>query len=622
MMSSKHKKQQLRPRLDRRNAIKNIDYDAGPDDFSIPVAAWEARKSLSPSSNLKTAERVDRSDLSNGFGARVGVSDGEVKDGVELKLGDIRVSIDEDTENEVKNKLISHGGWGIRGIRPPKLTPPLVITRSIPGNTSDSGEFRDIIEARVKIGNGEEKDGAELILGGDEVRVNEQSENEVRSEFMSNDGLVIGGTTLRKLAPPPVMMRSIVWEVEEDNTEVERRMQEESEDVKKERGAGLESCSDSSNGEDGSDSVCLVGENDHTVSPNGSFRSNIMSWQKGDFLGSGSFGTVYEGFTDDGFFFAVKEVSLLDQGSQGQQSIYQLEQDDAKLYIFLELVTKGSLARLYQKYQLRDSQVSAYTRQILSGLNYLHCRNVVHRDIKCANILVDVSGSVKLADFGLAKATKLNDIKSCKGTPFWMAPEVVNRRNHGYGRAADIWSLGCTVLEMLTGQIPYSHLEGPTGHSDRGELPPIPNTLSRDAQDFILKCLQVNPDDRPTAAQLLEHPFVKKLPSTFPSPVSPHYAVNHSLALDFIIYQSLTYMRHSVTFRTTGGMVCHVWQFKGIVALGRLVSRCLDFSKVSMDSWKPSILACVSNKVMKMPSLYNMGVRLVKQSGNKLIGYS
>lgn len=57
----------------------------------------------------------------------------------------------------------------------------------------------------------------------------------------------------------------------------------------------------------------------------------------------------------------------------------------------------------------------------------------------------------------------------------------------------------------------------------RGELPPIPDTLSRDAQDFILKCLQVNPDDRPTAAQLLEHPFVKKPPSTFPSPVSPHY---------------------------------------------------------------------------------------------------
>ncbi|KAH9685974.1 protein kinase domain-containing protein [Citrus sinensis] len=271
----------------------------------------------------------------------------------------------------------------------------------------------------------------------------------------------------------------------------------------------------------------------YNVSPNGKFRRRIMSWQKGELLGSGSFGTVYEGYTDDGFFFAVKEVSLQDQGTQGKQSILQLEQeilllsrfehenivqyfgtdkDENRLFIFLELVTKGSLANLYQKYHLMDSQVSAYTRQILNGLNYLHEQNVVHRDIKCANILVDASGSVKLADFGLAKATTMNDVKSCKGTPFWMAPEVVNLKNRGYGLTADIWSLGCTVLEMLTRQPPYSHLEGMQAlfRIGKGEPPLVPNSLSRDARDFILKCLQVNPNDRPTAAQLMEHPFVKR----------------------------------------------------------------------------------------------------------------
>ncbi|XP_057803525.1 mitogen-activated protein kinase kinase kinase 1-like [Salvia miltiorrhiza] len=625
MLNSKQKRQQHhllhRPRLDRRNAIKNIDYYAGDDgggsgftspssssnsfsddhsvhktrsldllplsdrtsfrmegiegeadqifrylglnadDLSIPVAAWEARKSLSPKSEVRSARTGDRGHSTDGFGGRVRVGDGEVEDTVGVNLDDVQVGVDVDSEYEVRSKLIGSGG---QGIRPSKSAPSAAIRRSVD----------DTVAARVKYGNCEAENGTELVLDYDEVRADETSENRVC--------LGIRGCRPPTLAPPPVVMRSVVdhtsstWDIfrgfgpqdnqetespgdvishpthrVEESEEVGRRdiniKQEVSEDAgEKERGIGLESCSDSSNDERGGSSIGLIGENSYTMSPSGSFR--FTSWQKGDFLGSGSFGTVYEGFTDDGLFFAVKEVSLLDQGSQGQQSIFQLEQeisllkqfqhenivrylgtdkDDGKLYIFLELVTKGSLAKLYNKYQLWDSQVSSYTRQILSGLNYLHSRDVVHRDIKCANILVDVSGSVKLADFGLAKASKLNDIKSCKGTPYWMAPEVVNRRNHGYGRAADIWSLGCTVLEMLTGQIPYSHLEGMQAlfRIGRGELPPIPNTLSRDAQDFILKCLQVNPDNRPTAAQLLDHPFVKKSPSSFPSPASPHYAM-------------------------------------------------------------------------------------------------
>ncbi|PIN09340.1 Mitogen-activated protein kinase kinase kinase [Handroanthus impetiginosus] len=441
-----------------------------PEDFSIPVAAWEARKSLSSPSSFIASKFGNGSELLEGFSTAVSVSDWEVKDRVVVKLGDSQGSFD-----EVKS-VIRPGGWGIKGLRSPPLALLPAITQLAVNDKSDSDEVGDSFGATVKIGNGELKNQTELILDADEV-----SEKEVKNELVNTGGWEIRGTRPPKLAPPPVMMRSVVdemsstWDIfralgpqddhdlkspqedvvshsikkVEDNLPVERRYtsggQEEREDaVEKEQGDGLESCSGSLNGGQESDSVPLIRENDYNVSPNGSSLC-IKSWQKGDFLGSGSYGTVYEGFTDNGYFFAVKEVSLLDQGSQGRQSLGQLEQevsllrqfrhenivrylgtyrDDAKLYIFLELVTKGSLVEVYEKYQLRDCHVSAYTRQILNGLNYLHSRNVVHRDIKCANVLVDVSGSVKLADFGLAKAIKLNGIKSCKGTPYLMAPEV------------------------------------------------------------------------------------------------------------------------------------------------------------------------------------------------------
>ncbi|KAL3515594.1 hypothetical protein ACH5RR_022496 [Cinchona calisaya] len=564
MNYTKQKRALTRPKLDRRNAIKNIDYDAtdssssssfdesssayhrgrsldqrtsfrvegiegefdlicrslglsGPEDFSIPVAAWEASKVSSPAPHLRSSrfrDNFSESDrLSESFSARVRIADDlkkSVSDCAELVKIDAVVSKVSEKDDYGNDKLLystvtgrdDYGDdklydEGIRGVRPPKLAPPPVVSRRVVDNTSSTWDlFRDF-------GPPDERDFG---------RPDDFTQSRVE------DGIID---------------QNDVQEVESMSV----------------RATVLESCSDSSNDENEADdnSLNLMAESVYYFSPNARFRRTINSWQKGEFLGSGSFGTVHEGYTDDGFFFAVKEVSLLDQGIQGKQSLYQLEQeisllskfqhdnivqylgtekDDSKLYIFLELVTKGSLLNLYQKYNLRDSQVSVYSRQILSGLSYLHQQNVVHRDIKCANILVDVSGSVKLADFGLAKATKLNDIKSCKGTPFWMAPEVVNQKNHGYGLAADIWSLGCTVLEMLTGRIPYSHLEGMQAmfRIGKGEPPPIPNTLSRDAQDFILECLQVNPDARPTASQLLDHPFVRKPTSSFPSPVSPHYS--------------------------------------------------------------------------------------------------
>lgn len=180
------------------------------------------------------------------------------------------------------------------------------------------------------------------------------------------------------------------------------------------------------------------------------------------------------------------------------------------LNIVLEYIEAGQLSSLLSKLggTPPETLIAFYTAQILIGLQYLHREGVVHRDIKGANILSTKEGLVKLADFGVA--TKLTDVNSGpSGTPYWMAPEVIEMKEEQM-TANDIWSMGCTVLEFITGKPPYFDLN-PMAACYRivqDPQPPIPDGLSVNLEDFLVQCFVKNPERRPDATALLQHPFV------------------------------------------------------------------------------------------------------------------
>eukprot|EP00850_Spirogloea_muscicola_P007432 SM000037S13567 [mRNA] locus=s37:673594:679218:- [translate_table: standard] len=192
------------------------------------------------------------------------------------------------------------------------------------------------------------------------------------------------------------------------------------------------------------------------------------------------------------------------------------DREEEALNIFLEFVPGGSIASLLSKFgSFTEKVIRMYTRQLLLGLDYLHTHQIMHRDIKGANILVDNRGCIKLADFGASKkladlATMSEGFKSMKGTPYWMAPEVIKQTGHG--RQADIWSVACTVIEMATGKPPWSQFQSQAGppvsalfHIAASKAPPpIPDHLSPEAKDFLLKCFRRDPRERPPASELLK----------------------------------------------------------------------------------------------------------------------
>ncbi|KAI9316284.1 hypothetical protein BX666DRAFT_1949117 [Dichotomocladium elegans] len=272
-----------------------------------------------------------------------------------------------------------------------------------------------------------------------------------------------------------------------------------------------------------------------------------MQWLRGELIGRGSFGRVYHALnTAAGEWIAVKEVDApktksdmlnskmkdavdslyreisllknLEHDNIVQYLGYDYDEDEGHINIFLEYIPGGSiLSALNKGGKFEEVMVRFFTRQILLGLEYLHDRNIMHRDIKASNILVDNDGVCKITDFGLSKPSdqeEAYDPKSntlMKGTVFWMAPEVV--KGTSYSAKIDIWSLGCTVIEMLTGKHPWMDMNMLAALYSLGKYnaPPLPEEASETAKDFLNQCFIINADDRPTAAELLVHPFARQV---------------------------------------------------------------------------------------------------------------
>ncbi|KAJ1284965.1 hypothetical protein BS78_03G245100 [Paspalum vaginatum] len=181
-------------------------------------------------------------------------------------------------------------------------------------------------------------------------------------------------------------------------------------------------------------------------------------------------------------------------------------------HLLLEFAPGGSLADAAKRGggRLGERAVRAYAADVARGLAYLHARSVVHGDVKAANVVVGADGRAKLADFGCARAVGAARPAVVGGTPAFMAPEVA--RGEEQGPAADVWALGCTVLELATGRAPWCDADSflaavrRIGYTDA--TPEVPAWMSAEANDFLARCFARDPRDRCTAARLLEHPFL------------------------------------------------------------------------------------------------------------------
>ncbi|KAJ8934430.1 hypothetical protein NQ318_017131 [Aromia moschata] len=269
-------------------------------------------------------------------------------------------------------------------------------------------------------------------------------------------------------------------------------------------------------------------------------RNVTFSWQRGIKIGQGRFGKVYTAVNNNtGEMMAVKEILLQHNDNLTIKRVaeemkilegivhrnlvkyYGVEVHKDEMLIFMEFCAEGTLECLIKatEHGLPELLVRRYTYQLVSGVACLHEHSIVHRDIKTANIFLTEEGNcLKIGDFGCAAKIKANttmpgELKGFVGTQAYMAPEVFTKNmSEGHGRAADIWSVGCVVVEMASGKRPWAQYDSNYQIMFKvgmGQSPDPPDDMIDEGLDFLDMCFKHDPKERATAMELLGHNFVK-----------------------------------------------------------------------------------------------------------------
>ena len=264
-----------------------------------------------------------------------------------------------------------------------------------------------------------------------------------------------------------------------------------------------------------------------------------------------------ESLSKEALFLFKNEISIFNKFQNRNPYIvhfYNYKILPNKINLDLEYCQYGSLRDLLKKakkkkIKLTENELSAIIYMVLNGLDFMHENGIINRDIKCKNILVNKDGLAKLCDFGISQIINKVDLipKNKAGSPYWMAPELINMQK--YNKSIDIWSLGITCIELAEYEPPYINYDKSEALNKIKKNPPkglsFPGKWSKEFNDFVKKCLIINKFKRPTCKELLKHDFIKNID-------------NKKLSRELIILQMLSKIGCKVIYNKKTALVKNI----------------------------------------------------------------